>query len=133
MNEETNVMTNSAMSFQTPTSEQSTKTVDGIFPYHSESFESQYARFRAAMDQLRESAVILDGFDLRVNLKWKKDPAKPLPPADKIKFPEVPRYVSDEVSKMVLREEYRQSPDYQRRIQEVKTRKHPEPSQGYTR
>ena len=126
-------MANSAIDLQASTADQPARTIDGIFPYRDEHFESRYALFRTAMDYLREAAVILDSFDLRVNLKWKKDPDKPLPPADQIKFPEIPRYVSEDVVKMLIREDYRQTPDYQRRVQEIKIRKPPQaPPEGYT-
>ena len=68
----------------------------------------RYAEFRAAIEQLRKAAVTLDDFDLQVKLKWKRDPWKSTPPPDKIKFPELPRYVTDEVAAMVRREEQRQ-------------------------
>ena len=73
-----------------------------------EAFETQYAIFSAAMDQLRKAAVILDEVDLQVKLKWKKHSAKSTPPPDQIKFPEVPRYVTEEVAEMVRREQKKQ-------------------------
>jgi hypothetical protein len=72
-------------------------------------FETQYAIFSAAMDQLRKAAVILDEADLQVKLKWKKHAPKSTPPPDQIKFPEVPRYVTEEVAEMVRREQKKQA------------------------
>ena len=78
----------------------------------AQTFEERSAIYSAAMTELRKIAITLNDFDLRVHLKWKKDPDKSMPPPDDIKIPELPRYVSDDVLKMVLREECRRTPRY---------------------
>lgn len=84
------------------------RLTDDGFPHRGDAFETQYASFSAAIDQLRAAAIALDAFDLQVKLKWKKDPSKSTPTPDEIKFPEPPRYVTDDVATMVAREERKQ-------------------------
>jgi hypothetical protein len=90
----------------------SQRVTDEGFAHRGEPFEKQYACFRAAIDQLRMAAVSLDSFDLQVKLKWKKDPCKSTPAPDEVTFPELPRYVTDDVALMVEREERKQTPEY---------------------
>ena len=61
--------------------------------------------FTAVMTELQEVAKKLDQFHLRVSLKWKKYTEKPLPPAELIKIPEMPRYVNEDLAKEVCRVE----------------------------
>jgi hypothetical protein len=88
------------------------RVTDEGFAHRGEPFEKQYACFRAAIDQLKVAALSLDAFDLQVQLKWKKDPCKSTPAPDEVTFPELPRYVTDDVALMVEREERKQTPEY---------------------
>jgi hypothetical protein len=118
MNESISETANEAINSQsagtaTAANEAAKATKDG-FPLRGEPFDSRYLTFSAAIDQLKKAAVVLNGFDLQVNLKWKRDPYKATPPPDQIEFPELPRYVSEDVSWMVLREEWKQTLTYKR-------------------
>ena len=108
MNMKTNNDNNTGMAHEAISPHPPTPTANPACSDPGEPSGPRYAEFRAAIEQLRKAAVTLDDFDLQVKLKWKRDPWKSTPPPDKIKFPELPRYVTDEVAAMVRREEQRQ-------------------------
>jgi hypothetical protein len=131
MNEQPNGMADNAIKSQSRPSTNAKvpiEEIEGVFPSQGEPFESRYAIFSTAISQLKKAAVILDGFDLQVSLKWKKNPDKTTPGLGQVKFPEMPRYVTRDVATMVMREEFKQTSNF-KIVQENKAyqRQHPEP------